>query len=719
MLAAWCGGLGIGAVLLGPAATAPALCAAFITGGIAILSVALMRPGRRGVTCLLAPALMLCGLGRGGASVHLPGVATADYYYGRHVSLVGTVVRSSSSPTFQSFWLTGLRMSGRPLAGTVQVTSRSPVAVVPGSTLRVTGTMERLPGRAYDGSTGFDDRMQRQGVLAAIPSAAFQALAPPPTFSLLAMAWRLRTAISAGLRGRAPEPEATVLLGELVGIRGKLPAAVEADLVDSGLVHLLALSGLKVAIVAGILVSLLRRAGRRTALLAITGIFAYALVGGASSAALRSALMGSLGLLAQVLRRDTDPPRSLLVAASAMLGLDPQLVSDLSFQYSFLGVAGIQALQPAVDARLWVLPHPFREALSVSLAAQLAPLPLTAAYFHAIPVAGPLVNTVAVPFLGSTMAAAAWVATGLPGAGGTALFLAAGSAHALLALAHLASAAPAGVIRVPWFGLPHALAYYCGAGIMVLASRLRAHPGRVLPAAVSAAILVALARSLPDGRLPLVFLDTPGGGVLLTAPDGARMLVDSGASPSGLASALDSELGPPVTTLDAVLLTGSNAAAAGGIGGLGERVPGLLLVPAGTPGDVPGLVADAFAGHGSTVRWLVPGEELRWHGLDLVMDACGPGLAVSVGFGNNTAWICDSGTRPDPGAVPAGALSVLDVGDGKVEPEGGMDRASWVVEHGSRGASGSLSAATLGPRLWRTARDGPLALSCDAWACRR
>ena len=719
LLAAWCAGLAGGAALLAPAAGPSLLAGALVAAGAAAVARALTRPGPRAAACLLAPALLLGGAARGAAAVHVPSPASIDYYYGQHASLVGIVTRSSGGSTFQSFWLSSLHMAGSSLGGTIQVTSRSPVAVVPGSTVRVSGSIERVPGRAYDGSTGFDDRMEREGVLAAMPSATFVAVSPAAWWSVPAMGWRLRAGIATGLRARVPEPEATVLMGELVGIRGKLPAQVEADLVDSGLVHVLAVSGLKVAIVAGILAALLRQAGRRAALLAIAGVFAYAVVGGASSAAVRSAVMGSLALVAQVIRRDTDPPRSLLLAASLMLGMNPELASDLSFQYSFLGVAGIQVLLPALDRRFGFVPRPFREALTVSLAAQLATVPLTASYFHVVPVLGPAVNTVVVPFLGPTMLAAAWVAGGLPGAGGLALFLAAGLAHAVVVLAHLGATTPAGVWRVPWFGLPEALAYYAGAAALVAAARFRRHGRRLLVAAPAMAVGVGLVLSLPDGRMHLQFLDTPGGGVMVTAPDGARMLVDSGSSPAGLAAALDTLLPPASARLDAVMLTGSGAGAAGGVAGLGSRVPGLFLFPADTSGDIPLLVAGALSGHGASTRSLAPGDELRWHGVDLAISTCGDGLSVTISYGATDAWVCDSGTAYDPGIMPAGRVWALDVGLARFEPDGGLDPGAWVVEHGSRATPGALSAVSLGPRLWRTSRDGPLALACDRQSCTR
>jgi competence protein ComEC len=673
----------------------------------------------RPLLLMLSLAAVALGVGRGAVGIHVAGPGTLDAYVGRHVTLTGMVVRASGGATFQSLWVNDLAGAGPGrLTGTAQVTARATSTVVPGSRVRVTGTVERLPGRAFDGSTGYDDRMEREGVLGAIPGAAVQVL-KPPGWSVVTLAWRLRQSMAGAVRAQVPEPEATILLGELVGIRGKLPAAVEADLVASGLVHLLAVSGLKVALLAGILAGLLRQAGRRAALLAIAGVLAYALVGGGSSAALRSAMMGSLGLVAQVLRRDVDPLRTLLLAAAAMLGANPALAGDLSFQYSFLGVAGIQLLRDPIDRRLGAMPRPFREACSVSVAAQLATVPLTAAYFHVVSAAGPLANTLAVPLLPPSLAAAAWVGAGIPSPVGLVATAAAGSAHGLIVLAAATAALPLGAIQVPWFGVPHAVAYYAAAVLLVAVHRLGWPGSGAAVGAVAAMLAVLCWTSLPDGRMHLALLATPGGGALITAPDGARMLVDAGASPAALAAALDAQLAPPDPRLDAVVLTGSAPGAAAGIGGLGTRLPGLLLVPADTPGDVPGLLADAFRAHGSTVGVIAPGDRLRWHGLDLFVGGCGDGLSLEVRFGRTTAWFCTAGSSADPGALPSPGAAVVDLGAGRAQPDGSLDGSAWVVEHTAGSARGVVSVATLGARLWRTSKDGPLVLACDSTSCAR
>jgi competence protein ComEC len=718
LLACWCTGLLVGQLVLGPAGARVALAAAAVAIGCAVPAALWSRPSRRPLVASAGLILLLVGGWRGGAAVHVPGPDSLDGYIGRQVSVSGTVGRSSGGSAFQSFWLTDIQVSGRGLAGIAQVTERSAIPVVPGTQVRVSGTLERLPGRALDGTSGYDDRMEREGVLATLPAAGVVVLAPAPRASPPAMAWRLRGAMAAAVRAAAPEPEATILLGELVGIRGTLPPDVESNLVASGLVHLLAVSGLKVALVAGTLAALLRRAGRRAALLAIAGIFAYALLGGASSAAFRSALMGSLALVAQVLRRDVDPARSLLLAAGVVLGLHPALVGDLSFQYSFLGVAGIQLLQGPLERRCRWVPRPFREALTVSVAAQLATLPLTAAYFHVVSISGALANALAVPFLPLSMGLAGWLAATLPDAGGIPAAAATGTARALLVLAAGAARAPAGALAVPWFALPHVIAYYAGAAVLVVAGRLQPPLAFRVTAAFLAAAAVAGWAARPDGRVRIAVLETPGGGAVVTAPDGARLLVDTGASPPALAAALDAQLGPG-SGVDSLLLSGSSPGAAGGLAGLGRRYPSLVLLPAVADGDAAQLGADGLAAHGSAVQLVAAGDRLAWHGIELELGTCGAGLSLTLRHGDVAAWFCSGATAWDPGTLPAGRLEVADTGDGKLAPDGDLDQAAWVVQHSAAAARGGVSSAGLGGRLWRAPKDGPLLLTCDNKSCSR
>src|SRR5207249_349851 len=97
--------------------------------------------------------------------------------------------------------------------------------------------------------------------------------------------------------GALPAPHAAMLLGIVLGVRQGIPAALENALIATGLVHLLVLSGLKVAVFArmvqGVLAPILGRLATWPAL-ALIGL--YALAGGATPAAIRASAMGGLAI---------------------------------------------------------------------------------------------------------------------------------------------------------------------------------------------------------------------------------------------------------------------------------------------------------------------------------------------------------------------------------------------------------------------------------------
>ena len=300
-LAAWIGGLAAaysGPTLLPGSTDAWPLVSWWLALGVLVLSVALLAGatgrGRLAAAALTLLALVL-GLARGAAAVHHPGPHTVDGYIGSSVRINGTVdsvsaplagAGGSTASQQQRFRLSaddietgGQRQSAR---GLVLVQAHSQAEVWPGQRLSIWGRLARLRRLGPGGVAGYADRLERQGVEAEVAAATMVVLTPPPTVSVGRVVDALRQGLVRSARDLLPEPEATIVLGEVAGIRGRLPPEVDADLVDSGLVHVLAISGIKVAIVAGLLQLMTTAiAGRRAALGAIAGIGVYTLVGGA------------------------------------------------------------------------------------------------------------------------------------------------------------------------------------------------------------------------------------------------------------------------------------------------------------------------------------------------------------------------------------------------------------------------------------------------------
>src|SRR4029077_16746272 len=150
-----------------------------------------------------------------------------------------------------------------------------------------------------------------------------------------------------------PEPQAALLLGVVFGYRAALPPVLQQQMIASGLIHIVVISGLKVSLLARIVHGAIGRLAPRAApLIAVGAMVAYALLAGASAAALRAAAMGVLVVVAGRLRRDSHVFVSLALTGAIMLGLKPDLAHDVSFQLSFAGTAGIAAMTDAIAKRL-------------------------------------------------------------------------------------------------------------------------------------------------------------------------------------------------------------------------------------------------------------------------------------------------------------------------------------------------------------------------------
>jgi competence protein ComEC len=191
---------------------------------------------------------------------------------------------------------------------------------------------------------------------------------------------------------------------------------------DSGLSHLLAVSGQNVMLLVALAMPLLAlvRAGplaRGAALLALIAL--YVPLAGAGPSLQRAGVMGAAGIVAMTLSRPASRWYALLLAAAATLALNPRVSADPGWQLSFAAVAGILALGRPLGAALAgateellpvtrsplarALVRGFAEGVAITLAATLATGPLVALHFGAVPLAGLLANLLALPAVAPAM----------------------------------------------------------------------------------------------------------------------------------------------------------------------------------------------------------------------------------------------------------------------------------------------------------------------------
>ncbi len=205
---------------------------------------------------------------------------------------------------------------------------------------------------------------------------------------------------------------AELAAGLILGRRDLIPAARRDGWRRSGLAHMLAVSGLHVGLVAGVLVLLTRllRLDPNPARLAVmVAVPLYALLAGAAPSAVRAAVMVEVYLLARLLGRALVPLAAVLLAAVALLLADPGLVADAGFQLTVGITAALVRWTAPLAARL---PGPrwLATTLAVPVVAQLAATPIVAWHFRAV-VPAAVASNLAVPLLLAPALVAAGLAT--------------------------------------------------------------------------------------------------------------------------------------------------------------------------------------------------------------------------------------------------------------------------------------------------------------------
>jgi competence protein ComEC len=431
--------------------------------------------------------------------------------------------------------------------------------------------------------------------------------------------------------------------------------------------------------------------------------------------------MGVLVLVAVLLDREASVTNSLALAALAILALRPADLFDPGFQLSFAATAGIVAA-PLPRARL-------PGALAVSLAAQLAVLPITLVHFNQLSTVGLVANLAAVP-----LAAAATVLgllAVIASAGGelaaAAVFGAVWPLLLLLrAVAALAAAVPGAVIHLPAPGPAAVFAYAVGLACALAAWHCRARRARSLPlgaaaalALLSAVILAALPiLSRGDGRLRVAVLDVgQGDAIVIELPDGRAVVVDAGAGGPWRLDAGARAVAPflwnrGVLALHATLTTHADLDHAGGMTTLrrlfrvaetwdetsGPRtVGGALLTP---------IVADVPGGRRND-RAVMLRVELGLASVLLMSDVEASGERAVLAAGVPVrATVLKVGHHGSAGSSTAAFLAA-------VQP------SAAVVSVGARNPYGHPHADTLarltalGARVYRTDRDGAVLLDTD------
>jgi competence protein ComEC len=494
------------------------------------------------------------------------------------------------------------------LEGGWQATSGNILIFIPGFTnysygdsLQIKGKLESPPVfddfdyQAYLAHQDIYSTMFNPVILSAEKQSGFN-----PVRWLYTMRSRLARIISATL----PEPQASLAQGILLGMRHSIPEELKYDFSVTGTAHLLAISGINLTIIAGMLISAGKAVfGRRHGIyvwLALCAIWFYAIISGIQAPVIRAAIMSSMFLFAELFGRQKNALPALAFSAAVMAGFDTGIIKNISFQLSFLSMCGLIFISPSLEnsglklAKVKpeepIFTDRFKRviisSLSISSGAIIMILPIIAYYFGIVSLISPITTLLITPFFPAIIFLSALTAsTGL-----VSIFLAriiGWVAWLFLSLMiwiiELFAKIPAFHLKIGALPLTAIWFYYLAVFILILILNYRSAiikpvnciwekiskatrssidlfvriPKRfvILPLLVIAFLTSFAASTFPDTETEVTFLNVGEGDATLIRTGHQKILIDGGPSPEAIALELGKKMPFWDRKLDAVILT--------------------------------------------------------------------------------------------------------------------------------------------------------------------
>ena len=508
------------------------------------------------------------------------------------------------------------------VGGRVQASLRTPregravyPVLRPGDRVRLTGRLEPLPQPRNPAQMDYGAYLQRQGVAAmlAVEDETGAVFLGPSRHLVTRAAQAVRDHVRRSLARWVPSADTRALLGALIlADRSAIESTTLDAFRETGLMHLLAVSGLHVGLVGlalyAVLKPVLGRLGasrrrvewtRAAVTLVVLGV--YVLVAGASVSVVRAFVMVTVLIVGRALERDVDTLSALGLAAVVLLVHRPSALFDVGFQLSFGAVAALVTLTPLLNA---AVPERVRQSaagywvagsVTTSLAATVGTAPALLAHFGRLPLGGLVLNLPAIPLTALTLGGGLGCALAAPVPPLAAAFgaLASVSGRLLLVVTETGAAAFGWAVYAGFLESPSVLV---ASVLVILALALSRRPiaRRRLAMAAAASLAVGawadVARGDAAPALDVVFLDVgQGDATLIRTPGGRAVLVDAGVrSPyvdEGTRTVLPHLQRYGVGRLDALVLTHADADHIGGAAALLRSVPVGRLVVNGAEGE--------------------------------------------------------------------------------------------------------------------------------------
>jgi len=478
----------------------------------------------------------------------------------------------------------------QPAAGQVLVFASQYPAYVYGDVLQLKGTLttpQKLEEFDYPGY------LADRGIFSLMTFPQTERLDTGGGFKPLGWIYAFRELLAEELAAVLPEPQASLAQGILLGLRGNIPDDIKDNFTATGTTHILAISGVNLNIVAGLLVAagvwLLVKHRRLYIWLTLAAVWGYALLTGFNPPVVRAAFIVSLFLSADLLGRQHSLLTALAFAAGVMTAFTPRVLWDASFQLSFVAMLGLlytapplqrfgRALVEKVAGETGVIAATLRwviDSAAVTLGVTILLWPLLAHYFGVFSLVSPLATVLILPALPAVMFGSALAAVfGLifPPLGIALGWVAWLFLTYVLLIVNGGALLPAAALATGNLPLLPVAGYYLLLGGTFVGFRYRRQlavfSGRVLnrlgkiplkwaapPLATLIVLCIIFNFTLPDDKLHVSYLDIGQGDAILIQNGNQDVLIDGGPSPRELNRELAAKMPFWDRTIELVIVT--------------------------------------------------------------------------------------------------------------------------------------------------------------------
>ncbi|GBD87827.1 comEC family competence protein [bacterium BMS3Abin03] len=419
----------------------------------------------------------------------------------------------------------------------------------PGNIVEVTGNFRKGNERRNPGEFDYNAYLKSKGIIGILTIKKYSdiKLIIDKTNIFNNTIFQIRKSIDEQLKILYNDQTVSLLKGLLLADRREIDRETKTMFINSGVVHVLAVSGLHVGFIALIFLFLFGRFNvyLRSAL-TIAGLLIFMFVTGVPPSVFRATVMAVVIIIAFLTNRSSNIFNSLAIAALIILALNPNELYSPGFQLSFSAVISIAAIYPLIEnylrrknIKLKYLRY-LLLFMGVSFAAQIGTLPFTLIYFGKISIIALAANIVVIPAIGIIIGLAFISLFFNLFAGFIAVYYASANeliTKLLFRFIDFAGSLNFSFVKIINYSIYDAVVFYFFLIFFLLS--LKKFTGRIAKLILLILIIINVIvftmldnkKLLPDNKLSILMIDTgQGDSFLIKFPDDEIALVDAGAA---------------------------------------------------------------------------------------------------------------------------------------------------------------------------------------------